>query len=231
MMRSIGIAGLVLLAGCAKEETVTPIRNVERAVAVWGSPRDFAHVPHICLEYATPAHELDEHKATLGIPIGKNKVELSYESSESLALIYTVSETMQFGHAVLYRLCEAAANGDLNAKEYSGLFADTLNSMQDLIALQLRARDAGLLQRAEKLRKQIEMVDKELCELAAAQDEGKPQDRKRAKELKGERKALKDKYDDLELAFDSKLEPIGSLVCGSGSTPSPAPVEKEAVEK
>src|SRR5690349_8145993 len=113
------VLGLLWIIGCSSTPVI-PVRNVERVTAVWNA--DEGVVPHICLEYASPAEKLQATKASLGVPIGDKAVQVSYESSESLATIYTVSEIMQFGHAALYRLCEAAGNGSIDRKQFEALF-------------------------------------------------------------------------------------------------------------
>jgi hypothetical protein len=127
------------LCGCSSNLVRVP--NTERATTLWNTKE------HVCLEYATAASKLTQQHANIAFPVtGTSGVQLSYESAESLASIYTVSDVLQFGHAALYRLCEAAGNGNISDGEYAKLLSDTLASINQLLATQMsgasfRARD------------------------------------------------------------------------------------------
>jgi hypothetical protein len=162
-MRSLVCSILVVSAfGCGTTHVV-PVKNVERATTVWEA--DEGRIPHLCLEYSSPAEKLEATKASLGVPIGNKSVQLTYESAESLATIYTVSEIMQFGHAALYRLCEAVGNGALDRHQFGQLFGQTLKNMNDLIQLQLEAKNHAGASAAVNLQQQIKEIDKRRCEL------------------------------------------------------------------
>jgi hypothetical protein len=162
-MRLLICSILVVSAiGCGATHVV-PVSNVERATTVWES--DEGLIPHLCLEYSSPAEKLDATKASLGVPIGTKSVEVSYESAQSLATIYTVSEIMQFGHAALYRLCEAVGNGALDKEKFGELFDKTLNNMNNLIRLQLEAKDSAGVSAAVGIQQDVRELDKRRCQL------------------------------------------------------------------
>jgi hypothetical protein len=165
-MRLIFISALMLSTGCGGSQRVVPVRNVERAVTVWGD-EDTLERQQICLEYASPAEELDSRKVGLTVPIGDQPVNLSYESSQSLAQLYSVSEIMQFGHASLYRLCEAAGNGMIDPKQYGTLFRSTIDQVNDLIALQFRAQQLAKINHQLQVRQAIDELDGRMCRLRA----------------------------------------------------------------
>lgn len=120
------------LVGCGGSNNIERLENTERATTLWKTRE------HVCLEYATAASKLENQRANLAFPItGNQNVQLSYESTENLATIYTVSDILQFGHASLYRLCEAAGNNDLQPGEFSKLVQETLRRMSDLLEVQL----------------------------------------------------------------------------------------------
>lgn len=115
---------------------VEPVSNGQRVANVWAGDDDFEHV-RICLEYATAMGEETKSKMDLSVAFGKGKGgSLSYESATQLARIYNVSDIMQFGHAAMYRLCEAWANGALTDAEYNQRLGRVLDSMQDLLLVQ-----------------------------------------------------------------------------------------------
>jgi len=187
---------LIAIGGCAGTPVV-PVRNVERVTTVWQS--DNGLIPHLCLEYASPAEKLQATKASLGVPIGEKNVEVSYESSESLATIYTVSEIMQFGHAALYRLCEAYGNKAVDKDKFNELFDSALKSVNGLIELQLSAKNGGAAVIGMRLQKDIQDLDKERCKLlksTSAEREAK------WKNAAAQRSELVDRYEKIKEVQD-----------------------------
>jgi hypothetical protein len=122
------------LTSCGASDNIERIDNTQRATTLWKRTTG----DHVCLEYATAASKLDNRRANLAFPITANQnVQLSYENAESLASIYTVSDILQFGHAALYRLCEAAGNGSIDQAGFTKLVQETLQRMSELLEVQL----------------------------------------------------------------------------------------------
>lgn len=150
------------VGGC-KPEQVRTMPNVERALTQWPAGTSPSGGPHICLEYASPAEKLHDREASLSIPIGEKSAEAKYANAESLAQIYSVSEIMQFGHAALYRLCEASGNQVLDRDEYRALFGDTLQAVNGLIELQLVRQKLDDIARLQMMRDELGQIDKDRC--------------------------------------------------------------------
>jgi hypothetical protein len=170
--------GLSLMASaCASNDDVLHVTNVERAVTTWrvkelresdegatDAKRRRAQRIHLCLEYASPAEKLEATKASLAVPVGADKnVSVSYESAQSLATIYSVSEIMQFGHAALYRLCEASGNRAISNATYRDLFGQTLQNVNELLRLQMLQVREGVDGQIAVLRAQVQSVDSQIC--------------------------------------------------------------------
>lgn len=213
--------GLMLggLIGCA-HDGIVKVENAERAATVWGSPSDASRAqggvaPHVCLEYSTPAQELAASKSSLSVPINGQSVALSHESAENLATIYSVSEIMQFGHAALYRLCEAAGNGAIPSEhDYYKLFAVTLEQVHGLIRLQLEKDSVSALTLLDRWRSDIEGLDRRRCRLREAEaTETRASDR----ELKEKREQLARRYNDLLAA--QKLDGMSAFELPAGAMP------------
>jgi hypothetical protein len=158
---------LILLAtlGCASGANVRPVANTERTVTTWGGDESFGK-RHVCTEYVTPAEKLDARKLAVSVPLGGDKsVSASYEASQNLAAIYTVTEIMQFGHAALYRLCEASGNQVVSNREYKELFSGTLQQVHGLIELELRREQTSTENRLMVLLRDIAQLDADRCAL------------------------------------------------------------------
>lgn len=153
--------GIFVLA--CQPEQVRSVSNVQRAVTQWPAVTSGTGAPHICLEYASPAAKLHDREVGLVVPVGEPSVEATYSDAESLAMIYSVSEIMQFGHAALYRLCEASGNQMLEQREYEKLFNGTLESVNDLIELQLNRKKLDAQTRLQFMRDELDQLDTERC--------------------------------------------------------------------
>jgi hypothetical protein len=167
---ALALAGLAL-AGCHKEQIQT-VKNVERAVARWGPDEASNGVPHMCLEYSTAAEKLHDRDTGASVPIGETTVTLSYKDKESLAAIYSVSEIMQFGHAALYRLCEASGNQSIDNEAYAKLFSSTIEQVHGLIELQLLREKLNSVEHLVVLESQLKDLDRERCRASTANSAG-----------------------------------------------------------
>jgi len=159
----------VSLSGCHKRNVQT-VRNVERAVARWEESQ--VGVPHMCLEYSTAAEKLHDREAGATVPVGEAAVTLSYKDKEALATIYSVSENMQFGHAALYRLCEASGNRVIADQAYEELFSTTIDKVHGLIELQLLREKLNSIEHLVVLETQLKELDSERCRLSASESAG-----------------------------------------------------------
>jgi|GEM_PF-6681452 len=154
----------VSLFACNPKEVQT-VSNVQRTAAKWPAATTPTGGPHICVEYATPAEKLRDREASLTVPIGgEQSAELRYQQAESLASIYSVSEIMQFGHAALYRLCEASGNQAIDQAAYRELFTQTLTDINHLLELQMTAQGMAAEQRLATHVKDLATLDKQWCE-------------------------------------------------------------------
>ncbi|HVU04314.1 MAG TPA: hypothetical protein VHE30_21295 [Polyangiaceae bacterium] len=191
---------LAFIPGCAGRPNVVPVQNVERAVTVWYAPPvkgpDGRLMPgppeHLCLEYASPAQRLDRTKLALNVPVGDKAAGVSYEASESLAMIYSVSEIMQFGHAALYRLCEARGNGAINADEYKLLFGEAMKNVYELIHLELTRQSVSGFERAMDLKRRF---DDNIAQTKTALGQGNPKLSPRLADLQNERDQIVKEYE------------------------------------
>jgi len=152
-----------LLLACNQKQVQT-VSNVQRTTAVWPAGTTATGGPHICVEYATPAEKLKDREASLSVPIsGEQSAELRYQQAESLASIYSVSEIMQFGHAALYRLCEASGNQAIDEGTYKDLFKQTLTDVNHLLELQMTAQGMAAEQRLATHVKDLAELDEQWC--------------------------------------------------------------------
>jgi len=156
---------LMALIACGPKQ-VQPVKNVERAVTMWDGDKTPSGQAHLCLEYSTAAEKLHDREANASIPVGETPVTLGYKDAESLANIYSVSEIMQFGHAALYRLCEASGNQAIDETTYKALFADSIAGVHDLIELQLLREKVGSIEHLMVLRSEFDRIDERRCGLA-----------------------------------------------------------------
>lgn len=101
-----------------------------------------------CLEYSTAVAETK--KDSVEVSGGASQIgaaRIAYETSRDIAQIYTVSDTLQFGHAGLYRLCEARANGFINNEEWKALYQQTFESTRELLQLQVDVKGYDVMQK------------------------------------------------------------------------------------
>jgi len=216
--------GLSLSAcACASNDEVLHVANVERAVTTWrdkgprkggGNARQRSATSiHLCLEYASPAEKLEATKAGLMVPIGADKnVSVSYESAQSLATIYSVSEIMQFGHAALYRLCEASGNQAITNDTYRDLFGQTLQNVNELLRLQMLQVREGVDGQIAVLRAQVQSIDSQICAQRRLGPTATP-----AQDFDAQRKALVERHE--------KLVPAATQLVASLPDPVPDALE------
>lgn len=152
-------APLILSFGCHSYD-VTRVSNAERTATVWqdGAPR-------MCVEYSTAAEVLDSTKSNLSLPFKVGKVELSVETAQSFAQIYTVGDIMQFGHATLYRLCEAYSNGAIDKEKFAELFGRTIDQMGNLLDQESALRTKSLGVQVDSARQELTNLKDEAARL------------------------------------------------------------------
>ena len=210
-----------VLAGCLSH-SVDRVPNVERAAIVWRQRDNDKGA--ICLEYSTAAHELKSQRAGLELtPVPGKSVALSFESSASLAQIYTVSDIMQFGHAALYRLCEAANNGKLNNTEYRELVDATLKRLTTLMKLQTTATNQRFIGRLFEKKETIEGLKKKIADLDRNPSTAEPG---RRAFLEASLREEQTEFDELVRA--NRLEDLFDESKGGEATESTTPADKTA---
>lgn len=219
LIRALCIAACAPAAGCSSDHEIVRIDNAERAATVWKKEG-----PKSCLEYSTAAETLSKHSAALAgsLPAGQ-KLELSFESSQNLAQIYTVSDIMQFGHAALYRLCEAAANKEIPADKYETLFQDTLSKLTDLLLAQIAVNRATVATELGAVKAEIDSTRQK----RAALDPKDPNAQARIKQLDRQLDALEQRRDML-LRLGAPLTPDSDSSPPASTTVPDAVPEKPA---
>ncbi len=221
-----GAALAVLASGCT-QNGVVPVQNVERAASVWNKPvptpkglrsGTSQKTTHICLEYALPTRSDHTNKAKAGATVQGVPLEASYESTASMAAMYSVTEIMQFGQAALYRLCEADGNGSLKGSEYANNFLKVLESVDGLLRLQMAGQTASILTHANGLLQRADEIDREMAPFLGYQ-KASVRTPQRLKELRAERNQVASAY--AAFAKLNRLETFGMLA----EIPPPRSVE------
>ncbi len=219
------VALVALASGCT-QNGVVPVQNVERAASVWSKPAPSKgsrnatsqKTTHICLEYALPTRSDHTNKAKAGATVQGVPVEASYESTASMAAMYSVTEIMQFGQAALYRLCEADGNGSLKGSEYANNFLKVLESVDGLLRLQMAGQTASILTHANGLLQRADEIDREMAPFLGYQ-KASVRTPQRLKELRAERNQVASAY--AAFAKLNRLETFGMLA----ELPPPRSVE------
>lgn len=120
------------------------------------------------MEYSTAVAETGRNKLGFEVPTvlptGTTiSPKLTIERETNIAQIYTVSETLQLGHAALYRLCEARGNGDIEkADDYKQMFTDVFTKVQDLIQVQVDVRHHQIVAERVRVADELEAIDRDL---------------------------------------------------------------------
>ncbi len=134
--------------GCGPT-VVKQVPNTTRADLVWKRAGDDqtrgAHLA--CLEFSTAVSETGRNKVGLAgsEPTSGVRVELSAEQTTQIAQIYSVSDILQFGHAGLFRLCEARANGFITDAQWATLYRATYKGIRHLLELQVDTNGLALM--------------------------------------------------------------------------------------
>jgi hypothetical protein len=133
---------------------------------------------------------------------------VSYQSATSLAQIYNVSDIMQFGHAAMYRLCEAAADKFLTPSEYVAQLSDVLRTMRELLRVQAQAVVGSAYAPLANARATLDDLEAEKAVLESRLMTSA--DTARQKELSANAKRTKEEQSELE-NLNAKAEAAGQV--------------------
>lgn len=168
--KALTITGLIgpMLVGCGG--AVEQVPNTSRAATKW-TREDAAE--RVCLEYSTAVAETGKNKLGFEIPATLPSgttisPKLTVERETNIAQIYTVSETLQLGHAALYRLCEARGNGDIEPKAYPEMFSKVFDQVKELIQVQVDVRHHKIVLERVKVADELEILEREILDLRSA---------------------------------------------------------------
>ena len=126
---------IVVLTSCGHQT----VSNHERAIIEYQDGK-------LCTEPWSPVERLNSLAlaATASASVAESRVtphfggEVSASAAwaQTVSRIYDVSERLQFLHASLFRLCEAAASGHLESKDYARLYTRVVNEASTLVLMQ-----------------------------------------------------------------------------------------------
>lgn len=152
----------LFVVGCGGSHVV-PVENTNRASIVWQT----RGAQRTCLEFSTAVAETSAGKVEIGAAYAGASAKASSELATGVARIYSVSDILQFGHASLFRLCEAYANGVIDEEEWRNLYVETFEKINRLLSVQVDVRHAGIARKRVETRQKAEAASEEVAAAAS----------------------------------------------------------------
>lgn len=169
----VGLIAVVIAIQPGCGASVEEVPNTSRAATKW-TRKDAPE--RLCLEYSTAVAETGKNKlgfeVPTALPTGTTLApKLTIERETNIAQIYTVSETLQLGHAALYRLCEARGNGDIKDEAYAQMFSKVFDQVRELIQVQVDVRHHKIVLERVRVADELEILDRDIRQLRIDYDE------------------------------------------------------------
>lgn len=155
---SLTTLAALVVGGCVNRD-VNTLSNSDRAVLHW---KKGDAVVNSCAEFTTPVAEKQSRTFEVKAPPGFGGSQIRLDASRDAAQIYNVSDILQFGHASLYRLCEAKANGFIQENGYETLFGKTISGVKELLEAQISAVPLQMTKTRSELYKRLDRERKNL---------------------------------------------------------------------
>lgn len=159
---ALSIFGVI---GCGK--THSPVKNTERVLTKWEKKE--AEIVK-CLEFSTASSKLNNLSFELAAgKIGATDVPgISFANAESLANIYEVADIIQYGHAAMYRLCEAQANGffkDFDENQIIEMYDEVGDNVREILMIKYGGEVGVSAVATLKLTNKMSKIDKTISKL------------------------------------------------------------------
>ena len=196
------------VAGCVGH--VAPVENTNRASIIW---KDEAY--RTCLEFSTAVAETSNRKLEAGVGYQGIEAKVAGEFNTGIARVYSVSDILQFGHASLFRLCEARANEIITNEEWSRLYELTFQKINKLLEVQVDVRHVRIVERRVKLRQEVRDTRKGLDEAENRADAA----RRRLENLLDKKDLVEADYFEAQ----REIRRIDAAATNTSATPSPIP--------
>lgn len=169
----VGLIALLIAIQPGCGASVEQVPNTSRAATKW-TRKDAPE--RVCLEYSTAVAETGKNKLGFEVPAtlpsGTTLApKLTVERETNIAQIYTVSETLQLGHAALYRLCEARGNGDIKDDAYPQMFSKVFDQVKELIQVQVDVRHHKIVLERVRVADELEVLDRDIRQLRIDYDD------------------------------------------------------------